>query len=171
MRAVEFKSKSGGRRATLKEVAEELGVAASTVSKAYNRPDQLSVALRERVFETARRLGYPGPDPMARGLRRRRAGAVGVLHEDRLSYAFAHPAAVLFLQGVSVATEAAGLGVFLLSGAPGEERNPEAILGAGVDGFVVYSMSDEDPLVDAALERRLPVVLVDQPRLEGLPFV
>lgn len=155
----------------MKEVASELGVSPATVSNAYNRPDQLSPALRERVFEAARRLGYAGPDALARGLRRRRAGAVGVLYEDRLSYAFADPAAVLFLQGVSVATEEAGLGLLLLSGAPGEERDPEAISGAVVDGFVVYSMSDEDPLVYAALERRLPVVLVDQPRIEGLPFV
>src|SRR3990170_4679453 len=150
--------RSLGRRATLKEVAAEVGVSPATVSNAYNRPDQLSPELRERVLETARRLGYSGPDAMARGLRRRRAGAVGVLYEDRLSYAFADPAAVLFLQGVSVATEEAGLGLLLLSGAV-------------VDGFVVYSMSDEDPLVSAALERRLPVVLVDQPRTGGLPFV
>jgi DNA-binding LacI/PurR family transcriptional regulator len=163
--------RSLGRRATLKEVAAEVGVSPATVSNAYNRPDQLSPELRERVLETARRLGYSGPDAMARGLRRRRAGAVGVLYEDRLSYAFADPAAVLFLQGVSVATEEAGLGLLLLSGAPGEERDPEAISGAVVDGFVVYSMSDEDPLVSAALERRLPVVLVDQPRTGGLPFV
>src|SRR5918998_105463 len=159
------------RRANLKDVAAELGVSAATVSNAYNRPDQLSPALRERVFETARRLGYAGPDALARGLRRGRAGAGGILYEDRLSYAFADPAAVLFLQGVSVATEEAGLGLLLLSGAPGEERDPEAISGAVVDGVVVYSMSDEDPLVSAALERRLPVVLVDQPRTGGLPFV
>src|ERR687895_1245056 len=97
MLAVYFKSKSGGRRATLKEVAEELGVAPSTVSNAYNRPDQLSAALRERVLEAARRLGYPGPDPLARGLRRGRAGAIGLVYDSRLSYAVRDPAAVAFL--------------------------------------------------------------------------
>ena len=71
--------RSLGRRATLKEVAAEVGVSPA-VSNAYNRPNQLSPELRERVFETARRLGYSGPDAMARGLRRRRAGAVGVLY-------------------------------------------------------------------------------------------
>jgi DNA-binding LacI/PurR family transcriptional regulator len=163
--------KSGGRRATLKEVAAELGVAPSTVSNAYNRPDQLSAALRERVFETARRLGYPGPDPLARGLRRRRAGAVGVLYDNRLSYAFADPAEVLFLQGVSMVTEEEGLGLLLLSGAPGEGRDPEVISGAVVDGFVLYSMAEGDPLVDAALGRRLPIVIVDQPRTGDVPVV
>ncbi len=143
----------------------------ATVSNAYNRPDQLSAELRERVLEAAERLGYAGPDAMARGLRRRRAGAIGVLYEDRLSYAFADPAAVLFLQGVSMSTEDAGLGLLLLSGAPGAEREPEAVRGSVVDGFVIYSMSDGDPLVEAALERRLPSVIVDQPHMEGLPFV
>jgi DNA-binding LacI/PurR family transcriptional regulator len=163
--------RSGGRRATLREVAAELGVAPSTVSNAYNRPDQLSAALRERVFETARRLGYPGPDPLARGLRRRRAGAVGVLYDTRLSYAFADPAEVLFLQGVSMVTEEEGLGVLLLSGAPGTERDPGVISGAVVDGFILYSMADGDPIVEAALGRRLPVVIVDQPRTGDVPIV
>lgn len=163
--------KAGKRRATLKEIAAELGVAPSTVSNAYNRPDQLSPALRERVFEAARRLGYPGPDPMARGLRRRRAGAVGVIYEHRLSYAFSDPAAVLFLQGVSVATEEAGLGLLLLSGTQEEGQGPEDVAGAVVDGFVVYSMAEGDERVATALERRLPVVVVDQPWLENVPFV
>ncbi|QIN77625.1 substrate-binding domain-containing protein [Rubrobacter marinus] len=160
-----------GRRATLREVAAELGVSPATVSNAYNRPDQLSAGLRERVFEAAERLGYAGPDPLARGLRRRRAGAIGVLYEDRLSHAFADPAEVLFLRGFSVATEEAGLGLLLLSGAPGAERDPEMIRGAVVDGFVVYSMAEDDPLVGAALGRRVPAVTVDQPEIEGLPFV
>ena len=53
------------RRATLREVAVEAGVSQATVSNAYNRPDQLSPELRERILEVARRLDYAGPDPMA----------------------------------------------------------------------------------------------------------
>lgn len=155
----------------MKKVAEELGVSASTVSNAYNRPDQLSGALRERVFEAARRLGYSGPDPLARSLRRRRAGAIGVLYADRLSYAFADPAAVMFLKGVSVATEEAGLGMLLVPGSLRQARDPEAAGGAMVDGFVVYCRAEDDPLVNAALERRLPTVLVDQPPHTGVPAI
>src|SRR5882757_4373713 len=43
------------RPATLASLAAELGVSRTTVSNAYNRPDQLSVQLRTRVLETARR--------------------------------------------------------------------------------------------------------------------
>jgi hypothetical protein len=74
-------------RATIKEVAAEVGVSAATVSNAYNRPDQLTSELRERVFEAARRLGYSGPDPVARGLRRGRSGPVGVACWSRSSMA------------------------------------------------------------------------------------
>jgi len=66
------------RPATLASLAAELGVSRTTVSNAYNRPDQLSPQLRKRVLETAQRMGYPGPDPVARSLRTRKAGAVRV---------------------------------------------------------------------------------------------
>ncbi|MBA3778966.1 MAG: LacI family DNA-binding transcriptional regulator [Chloroflexi bacterium] len=159
------------RRPTLKDIAAELGVTAATVSNAYNRPDQLSPELRTRVLETARTLGYAGPDPMARGLRRGRAGAIGVLYADRLSYAFKDPVAVALLAGIATAAEAAGLGLLLVPGSPREERDLDAARRAAVDGFVVYSMAQEDPLLSAALERRLPIVTVDMPGRSAAPSV
>jgi DNA-binding LacI/PurR family transcriptional regulator len=152
-------------------VAEELGVSVMTVSNAYNRPDQLSAGLRVQILDTARRLGYPGPDPIARGLRRGRAGALGLIHDTRLSYAVRDPALLAFLGGVGDAAEAARLGLLLVSGNAFEERNPSAISDALVDGLVVYSVADGDPLVAAALRRKVSTVVVDQPRLPGVPFV
>ena len=158
-------------RITIKEVAAAVGVSPSTVSNAYNRPDQLSAELRERVFEVARGLGYAGPDPRGRSLRQRRSNVVGVLFRDRLSYAFADPAAVMFLEGVSEAVEEAGLGLLLLPGGSLGSRDTEAIRGAAVDGVVIHSMAADDPLVGAAIERRLPAVIVDQPPIGEVPSV
>jgi DNA-binding LacI/PurR family transcriptional regulator len=145
-----------------------------TVSNAYNHPDRLSEALRERIFETAGKLGYHGPDPVGRSLRRQRTDVVGVLYSNPLSYAFEDPAAVSFLGGLSSVTEEADLGLLLVPAAGGGasgERDPRAAAQAAVDGFVIYSMSDEEPLLAAALERLLPAVVVDQPLKEGVPFV
>jgi DNA-binding LacI/PurR family transcriptional regulator len=154
-------------------VAEDVGVSAMTVSNAYSRPERLSAELRERVFEAADRLGYAGPDPVARSLRRRKTNLAGVLYSNPLSYAFDDPAQVLFLKGMAAATEEAGMGLVLVPGSVGSSagERASAATGAVVDGFVVYSVADDDPLVEAALKRRLPVVIADQPLLEGVPFV
>lgn len=97
------KAPRNGRRSkgTLASIAAELGVSRTTVSNAYNRPDQLSPELRERILAQAEAQGYPGPDPMARSLRMRRVGAVGVLFTEQLSFAFDDPASVDFLAGLS----------------------------------------------------------------------
>ncbi|WP_315151039.1 LacI family DNA-binding transcriptional regulator, partial [Corynebacterium variabile] len=49
-----------GRRGTLASIAAELGVSRTTVSNAYNRPEQLSADLREKILRTAEAMGYAG---------------------------------------------------------------------------------------------------------------
>ena len=158
------------RPATLASLAAELGVSRTTVSNAYNRPDQLSPELRRRVLETARRLGYPGPDPVARSLRTRKAGAVGVLLTENLAYAFRDPAAVGFLEGLALACEDAGQGLHLVPANP-EREDVAAVHRAGVDGFVVYSVPDDDPHLAAVLERPVPTVVCDQPHIGSVDRV
>lgn len=150
-------------------VARALGVSPSTVSNAYNRPDQLSPALRDRVLQTAAGLGYAGPDPVARNLRKGRAGAVGLVFHDRLALAFDDPAAVQFLQGFTEITDNAGLAVVLVPDLP--DSQGVAVRDAAVDGFVLYGLAVNDPLVPATVARRLPTVVVDAPLLDGVDFV
>lgn len=156
------------QRVTISDVASALGVAVSTVSNAYNRPDQLSTDLRARILDMAAQLGYPGPDPVARSLRQQWAGAVGVLFAEQLSYAFSDPAAVLVLDGIASALELAELGLLLV---PGRADTTTTVQRALVDGFLVYSMLEEHPLVEAALARRIPTVLLDQPPRAGVPSI
>lgn len=158
--------KFGG--ATGRDVAEEVGVSRSTVSNAFNRPDQLSGELREKVLEASRRLGYPGPNPLGRSLKRMRSDAVGLLFGGRLSYAFADPASVMFMEGVAAAIEDAGLVMLLL---PGESLGDSAAIRGAIDGLVIHTMASDDPLVPAALEHPVPAVIVDQPPLPGMPSV
>ncbi len=156
--------------ATLASLAAELGISRTTVSNAYNRPDQLSPQLRMRVMEAARRLGYPGPDPVARSLRTRKAGAVGLLLTDQVSYAFRDPAAVAFLEGLTLECDRARVGLLLVPARPDAE-DVAAVSRAAVDGFIVYSMPDDDPHLEAALARPVPAVICDQPGLSGADLV
>ena len=140
---------SPARRLTLRDVAAELGVSAKTVSNAYARPDQLSGELRERVLATAARLGYPGPDPVAAGLRRGRVGAIGFAYDNQLSYAFDDPASSALLAGVAATVEEAGAGLLLLPGSSDRQRRNAAVTGAVVDGLLISSVADDDPLLQA----------------------
>lgn len=157
-------------RVTLLTLARDLGVSRATVSNAYNRPDQLSPALRARILARAAELGFAGPDAMARGLRRGRVGAIGVLVDEGLSYAFSDPTAVLFLDGLAREVQADGLGLLLHAGAA-EGSDLEHIRDAAVDAWVVQSLPDGHPAVAAAQARGRPLVVLDQPALPGVPLV
>src|SRR6201995_1138961 len=162
------------RRATLASLAAELKALRPPTSNASNRPDQPSPDLRERVLATAKLLGYAGPDPLARSLRTRKAGAVGLVMAEPLTYFFSDPAARDFVAGVAQSCEEVGQGLLLVAVGPtrGLHDGTAAVLGAGVDGFVVYSVDDDDPYLQVVLQRRLPVVVVDQPKdLSGVSRV
>ncbi|AAF12042.1 substrate-binding domain-containing protein [Deinococcus radiodurans] len=145
-------------RATLRDVARAVGVSVATVSNAYNRPDQLSAGLRDKVLAAARDLGYQGPDPLARSLRRGKTGVIGVVYDAPLEYAFADPAAALFLGSLSRSLRAEGLNLLLLSAS----QDPAPVRSASVDGLILYCASEGSDLLAAVLERGLPTVLVDQ---------
>src|SRR3954447_9673044 len=109
---------SRSRRPTMAEVARAAGVSAMTVSYAYSQPDRVSPEAAGKVRAAATALGYPGPHPGARSLRRGRAGSLGVVLGERLTYAFDDPQAARFLAGVAevCATAAAGLTLVPITG-------------------------------------------------------
>jgi DNA-binding LacI/PurR family transcriptional regulator len=152
------------------QVAAAAGVSVMTVSYAYNRPDRVSAEALVKVREAADRVGYPGPHPGARSLRRGRAGSIGVVLGEHLSYAFDDPQAARFLAGVADVCASHGLGLMLLpiTGAPADV---DRVAEAAVDGFVVWTAADDDPVIDAVAATGLPAAVHGGPRREGLPFV
>lgn len=154
------------QRPSLAALAAELGVSRTTVSNAYNHPQQLSAELREQILATAERLGYLGPDPTARSLRTRRVGSVGVLFTDHLTYAFEDLASVDFLAGMAEASAGSQTSMTLVPVGP-DSLDPTAakqlVNSAVVDGFVVYSVAKGDPFLEAVHARGLPAVVCDQP--------
>jgi DNA-binding LacI/PurR family transcriptional regulator len=155
-------------RPTLQTVADAVGVSRSTVSNAYSRPDQLSPELRDRILEVARTLGYAGPDPAARSLRRGRTGSIGVLFSATLSYAFTDPYAVQFLQGLAQTAERHETGLLLMPLSTDGEAASAAVHNAVVDGFCVYCLPDWHRSLEAIRSRGLPIVSAER-RDEGDP--
>ncbi|WP_433528053.1 LacI family DNA-binding transcriptional regulator [Micromonospora sp. CA-263727] len=152
---------------TLRAVAEAVGVSRSTVSNAYGRPDQLSAELRQRILDTARQMGYPGPDPTARSLRRGFVGAIGVLFTSRLSYAFTDPFAVQFLTGVAEAAERHDSNLLLVPLPADLAGARKAVENAAVDGFCVYCAGEEEGIIDTIRGRGLPFVTTSSRPAEG----
>lgn len=160
------------KRGTLASIAADLGVSRTTVSNAYNNPSQLSEQLRERIFAAAAARGYSGPDPMARSMRTRKVGSFGVILAERLSFAFEDLASIDFLAGLSDSTYGRANTMTLVPVGPEDDDATQLVSSAVVDGFVVYSVSANDPHLTAAQGRGLPIVVVDQPYDgHGLPFV
>jgi DNA-binding LacI/PurR family transcriptional regulator len=148
---------------TIKTVAQAVGVSPSTVSNAYNKPDQLSAALRERILQVADELGYAGPDASARALRSGRAGSIGVLFTDRLSYAFSDPFAVGFLAGVAAEAEHTGTSLLLMPvSTPDDEPAALAVRQASIDAAVVFCVEPRHPALAILRTRGIPLASTDR---------
>lgn len=152
------------------DIAAALRVSPASVSNALNHPDRVSATLRGRVLAEAARLGYAGPAAARRRLPGGRSRTIGVAFTSDLPTALGDAAAIQFLQGLATTCEAAHLNVMLLCATDPEGGGmPAAVASAVVDGFVVYSVRDRDPLFAAILDRHLPTVVVDAPRGADLP--
>ncbi len=152
------------------DVARAAGVSPMTVSYAYSQPERVSAESAAKVRAAAERLGYPGPHPAARSLRRGRAGSLGVVLGERLSYAFDDPQAARFLAGVSDVCAAEGVGLTLVP-ITGEASDARRVAQAAVDGFVVWTTSDDDPVLDAVADTGLPAVVHAGPHRRGMPVI
>jgi DNA-binding LacI/PurR family transcriptional regulator len=152
------------------DVARLAGVSTMTVSYAYSRPERVSADSAAKVRAAAEELGYPGPNPGARSLRTGRSGSLGVVLGEHLAYAFEDPQAARFLAGVAEVCAAHGIGMTLVP-ATGDDSDGDRVAEAAVDGFVVWTTSDDDPVVAAVAATGLPAVVHGGPATAGLGLV
>lgn len=160
----------GQRRVTMPDVAREAGVSAMTVSYTFSRPERVAAPTREKVLAAASRLGYAGPHPGARSLRRGRTATLGVVLGEHLTYAFDDPQATRFLSGVAAVCVEHGLGLTLIPVTGGPE-DAARVREAAVDALVLWTTVDDDPVLDAVARRGLPAVVHGSPARPGMHLV
>src|SRR3954465_4982893 len=163
-------SSPGPRRVTLAQVADLAGVSVMTASYTYNRPERVSDLARTKVLAAAAQLGYAGPDPSARSLRRGSTLTLGGVLGEHLNYAFDDPGAVSFLAGVAEVCAARGYGMTILP-ITGSVEDVARISDAAVDGFIVWTTSDGDPVLAAIQAMKRPAVVHGGPAVPGLGLV
>ena len=141
--------------ATLQSVADRLGLDPSTVSRAFNEPERVSVRTRRRIAEVAEELGYR-PNNAARALITGRTNTIGVVVPDVANPVF--PGFVKAAQAQAWADEQA----VLLAGtdeSPEREREIVARLLRQVDGLVLCSSRlGAEELTKLASQTRLVLV-------------
>jgi DNA-binding LacI/PurR family transcriptional regulator len=152
------------------QVAERAGVSVMTVSYSYNDPDRVSAELRDRVLKAAAALGYGGPDPRARSLRSGAERTLGVVLGERLNYAFDDPQAVQFLAGIAEVCAEHGFGLTILP-ISGSDADVRRVQDAAVDGFVLWTTSDDDPVLEAVAATRRPAAIQGGPGRTGITLV
>jgi DNA-binding LacI/PurR family transcriptional regulator len=87
-----------------------------------------------------------------------------------LSYAFDDPQAARFLAGVADVCAAEGVGLTLIP-ITGASSDAQRVAQAAVDGFVVWTTSDDDPVLDAVADTGLPAVVHAGPETREMPVI
>ena len=159
-------------RPTLADVAARAGVSASTASLAFSGSGPVSDATKERVLAAAAELGYAGPDPRARSLRRGRSGIVGVVLEERVRAAFLDPVKIQMLDGITEGIAPLGAGLLLLTDTGEAGGNAVGIESAPVDAVVLVGCSPRLGVAVEVLRRRgIPAVAIEGAAGEGMPQI
>lgn len=141
---------------TMHDVARACGVSTTTVSNAFNRPDQLSPALRERILGRATAMGYLGPHLAGRALRGGTSNAYGVVFMDRLANAFEDEFKTRWLAGFSEALAPVGANLVLMNVPADRDAAANALRRTIVDGVAVTWA--HHPIMQLAREHGLAVV-------------
>ncbi|PRZ07097.1 LacI family transcriptional regulator [Isoptericola sp. CG 20/1183] len=162
-----------GSRPTLARVAEHAGVSVSTASLAFSGSGPITGETRDKVLTAAAELGYTGPNPLGRQLRRGRSGIVGVVIGDHPGRAFRDPVAVQVLDGLVDVLGTQGLGVLLIPGvSPSADGVDPLLETAAMDvAVLVWGVLTHDPILTALQRRNVPVAVGEGRAVEGAPLV
>jgi LacI family transcriptional regulator len=145
----------------LEEVARLSGVSRSTVSRVVNNDPNVSQATRAKVLEIIRRVDFQ-PNAAAQSLAAGRTRILGLVIPMGVAALFADPYFPLLVQGVSSACNAHDYSVMLWLAEPEYERRTiRKIMHSGlIDGVVLASQLNDDPVGQALIEGDLPFMLV-----------
>lgn len=149
---------------TLKQLAEQLNVSVSTVSKALNGSYEISDETIKRVQELADMMNYR-PNKMALSLKHNKTFTIGVIVPDILNHFFAK---VLF----GIEQEAIKLGYNIITCLSNESFDKEVnslefLANGSVDGFIL-AMSEETQILgksdhfNSILSQKFPMVMFDR---------
>lgn len=146
---------------TLEEIARLAGVSRSTVSRVVNNDPNVSDRTRERVNQVIQDINFQ-PNRAARSLAGGQTRVLGLVIPQGVGKLFTDPYFPTMIQGVTSTCNAHDYSVMLWLAEPEYERRMTGqILSNGlIDGVIVSSMMEGDPVVQALSEGHLPFILI-----------
>lgn len=145
-------------RPTIADVAKLCGVTPATVSRVLNRKAHFSTsdAVRDRIFDTARKLGYV-PDLAARNLNRRSTRIIGIFSAPHTSFTWGINQSLLL--GAADILHAEKYDVFFEVSSP--HKSDHALPFWRFDGAILLQ-SPKSEIVGELDNRHVPYVCVNE---------
>ncbi len=149
---------------TLKQIAKELDVSISTVSKALKNSDEISEATRQKIQAFAKLYNYK-PNNIALSLKNRKTKTIAVIIPEIVHDFFA-----MVISGIENLANQYGYNVLICLSNESYEReviNMEMLAAGSIDGFVI-SLSKETQAkkdyhhIKEIINQGMPVVMFDR---------
>jgi LacI family transcriptional regulator len=146
---------------TIKDIARELKISPSTVSRALKDHPDISPATKKAVRELAERLDYQ-PNSVALSLRKSKTNTIGVVVPQIVHHFFS-----TVISGIEDVALKAGYQVMVCNSGESYERevkSVQALIGSRVDGLLI-SVAEETSNIshfESLIRRGVPVVFFDR---------
>ena len=150
------------KQITIKDIARELGISVSTVSRALTNNPEISETTKEMVRELARKLNYK-PNLLASNLRTNKNTTIGVVIPEVNHHFFAS-----VLDGIEQAANEAGYSILICQSRENmdkEIQNVQTLLHSRVAGMLIGVSKETMHLhhLQEVLNSHIPTVLFDRP--------
>ncbi len=142
---------------TIKDVANESGVAISTVSNVLNNVEVVSAETRKKVLDAVEKLKYV-PNMNAKFLKSCKKNTIGLFLPSIQGDFYK-----MLMQAIHLQCKMRG---YLLNIYVSNENTSEEIYGmilsSGVEGAIVFNERLSDEYIDRIAEKKMPVVFIDR---------
>jgi DNA-binding LacI/PurR family transcriptional regulator len=152
------------KRATIHDVAVEAGVSRGTVSRVVNNEPYVSAQARTAIEAAIARVGYV-PNTAARSLVMQRSQAVGFIVHEPHSLFLEDPNIGAILLGANTALSRADYQMvcLVIDSERDSDRVARYLSGGFVDGVIIVSARQNDPITRVLERLALPATFVGHP--------
>jgi DNA-binding LacI/PurR family transcriptional regulator len=151
----------GKRHISLKDLANELGVSISTVSRALKNHPDISTELTQKIQKLASEKNY-SPNPLAMGLLRQQTRMIGVIVPDIVTHFFAS-----IISGIEAVAEKNGYYVVIASSQESYKKEVEVVenlLKARAEGIIACLSQETKDFshFEKLVQNEIPLVFFDR---------